>query len=146
MIILSISAFIGTFAVAILYNIRKRHLFVTALVGGVTFFIYLFLKKLTNSEYVSIFFTSSIIGISGEVLARVYRCPSTVFVIPAIICLVPGAGMYYTMLSLTNKAFQETASFGTQTVFSAISIACGLSLALALRRIIKKWRIDTPKN
>ncbi len=57
------------------------------------------------------------VGTLGELFARYFKKPATVYIIPGIVPLVPGAGMYYTMLALVEKDFLLAANNGTETFF-----------------------------
>ena len=70
--------------------------------------------------------------------AKYFKKPATVFIIPGIITLVPGAGMYYTMLALIKKDFHEAANTGTETIFIAAAIAIGIILSSTMSRSIKR--------
>jgi uncharacterized membrane protein YjjB (DUF3815 family) len=81
------------------------------------------------------------VGIFSEIAAAVYRKPATVYIIPGIIPLVPGGGMYETMLYsvLGNR---ETASFiGFRTLSAAAAIAVAIAIASSLARFVARIRL-----
>ncbi|NMB33315.1 MAG: threonine/serine exporter, partial [Clostridium sp.] len=55
-----------------------------------------------------------------------------------IVPLVPGAGMYYTMLALVQKDFHLAASKGTETFFIAAAISIGVIISTFLSQSIKR--------
>lgn len=71
-------------------------------------------------------------------LARNSKKPATVFIIPGIVPLVPGSGMYYTMLAITEKRFNDAANIGTETIFIAVAIAMGIIISSSLSKSIKR--------
>ena len=87
---------------------------------------------------VGIFAGALFVGLSGEVLARIMKLPSTVFIITGIISLVPGAGMYYTMFTLVQKRYLEALKIGLETSFSAVAIAFGIILSSVFAKILYK--------
>ncbi|MDD4773178.1 MAG: threonine/serine exporter family protein, partial [Eubacteriales bacterium] len=75
----------------------------------------------------------------GEIMARVMKIPSSVFVIPAIIPLVPGYGLYLSMLLLVQNDFYGFIKTGTQTLFAAGIMAFAIALTnFVARRIIPR--------
>ena len=58
----------------------------------------------------------------------------TIFVIPGILCLVPGAKIFYTMEALLKNDIENMAQIGVQTLMMAGAIAMGL---LVIGAIIK---------
>jgi uncharacterized membrane protein YjjB (DUF3815 family) len=58
----------------------------------------------------------------------------TIFVIPGILCLVPGAKIFYTMEALLRSNVEDMAHVGIETLMMAGAIAMGL---LVMGAIIK---------
>ena len=93
-----------------------------------------------NSYTSATFFAAIVVGILGELLARYYKKPATVYIIPGIVPLVPGAGMYYTMLALVSKDFYTAINKGTETFFIAAAISLGIIISTSLSRSIKRMK------
>ncbi|HOQ17148.1 MAG TPA: threonine/serine exporter family protein [Defluviitaleaceae bacterium] len=125
MILQIISAFFATFFFAILFNVSKKELGYCGLVGSLGWLIYLFIFKWTDSVIFSNFISALSISIISRILAKLRKMPITIFLIPGIIPLVPGAGMYKTMYAVLNQNFKEAAFYGAQTfeIAGAIAIA-----------------------
>ncbi len=135
-----ISVFFCTLASATLFNIKKKNLMVAATIGAVGWLLYKIVNNSTESIYISTFIAAAIVGISGEVVSRYKKAPATVFTLPGIIPLVPGAYIYYSMLSLVTSDYSAAAEFGAKTVFIALSISCGIIISLAFRTILIKLK------
>ena len=73
-------------------NIRGKNLIIASLGGGVAWFTYLLSGRLQPSIVFSLFLASMVGSIYSEIMARIYKNPVTMFIICAIIPLVPGAG------------------------------------------------------
>lgn len=132
----SVYAFIATFGFCILFNIRGKNLFYTSLGGGITWFIYLLTNQFSNSNIFALFIASIIAGVYSEILARILKSPVTTFSICAIIPLVPGGGMYQTMLQLTQGNVTESLTTGLITLSSAGAIAVGILLASSFTKLV----------
>ncbi len=134
----TISIFFCTIASSLLFNIKKKHLFVAALIGAIGWLVYSIIYKKTNNLYLSTFIAASLVGIFGEIVSKYKKAPATVFILPGIIPLVPGAFIYRSMLSLARQHYSTAVDFGTKTMFIALSISCGIIISLAFRNILIK--------
>jgi uncharacterized membrane protein YjjB (DUF3815 family) len=56
-------------------------------------------------------------------MARIIKAPVTIFLICSIIPLVPGSGMYYTMLECVKGSINNALNQGFETLSNAMSIA-----------------------
>ena len=70
-------------------------------------------------------------------MARKLKQPSIVFVIPGIIPLVPGLGMYKTMLYLLQGHYNMALSKGTDTLFVGGAISLGVLVVTSLAKTIR---------
>lgn len=131
-------AFFSTIGFAILFGIPKDSIIKSGIVGALGMFVYTLIDEIFITPVAGTIFGAMTVGILGEILARHYKKPATVFIIPGIIPLVPGAGTYYTMLSVIEKNFLDTANLGTETFFIAVAIAVGLTISSTLSRSIKR--------
>lgn len=133
-------AFIATIGFAGYFNVKlKTTLIATAISGGISFAIFnIFLSY--GHNILGTFIAALLVGIIGEFLSVRFKTPSTIFITPAIIPLVPGAGMYYTMLHFVNEDFGQMIDSGTQTIFIASSIAMGILVGSIFSKSLKRMR------
>ena len=94
MFVVSTAATIGY---SIPIELPKRALIPAALSSGFSYLVYLKILELEGSAFFGAFVAALIMGILSEFLSRHYKMPATIFVLPQLITLVPGGGMYYTM-------------------------------------------------
>ena len=85
-----LSSFIGALGFSILFNMRGKKLFFAGLGGFVSWTVYLVLASMTTSTFLPNLAASMAATIYAEVLARLSKSPATIFLIGAIIPLVPG--------------------------------------------------------
>lgn len=133
-----IFSFIATVGFGIFYNIPRSSIFYAGLTGSFGWIAYFYFKSLTVSPSFSNFMASIVVGLFGEIFARIDKKPVTVFVIPGIIPLVPGYGIYLTMISLIQKDFNKATSIGFETIFVSGAIAIGVILISSFAKIYKK--------
>ena len=96
---MSFVSFIVTFGFGILFNIKGKKLIFAALGGGLSWYCYSLPLSLGLSEVSSLFISALVFSTYSEILARIFKTPVTSFIICALFPLVPGGGMYYTMLA-----------------------------------------------
>lgn len=133
-----IFAYISTIGFAVLFNTPKSALIKSGFGGAIGWVLFLFLNQYSHSTVLSTFVASLLIAFTGEVFAITDKKPITVFIIPGIVPLVPGFGLYNTMVSIVEKKFDNAANYGTESVFIAISIAAALTIVLSLNSYRKQ--------
>ncbi|OHD19076.1 MAG: hypothetical protein A2Y38_16875 [Spirochaetes bacterium GWB1_59_5] len=129
-------AFLATLGFGVLFRAPLRDLPFAAFGGALSWGAYLVLRAATGSESLSFFVASIVVGIYAEAAAALLKRPATLFIISAIIPLVPGAGMYRTMFEAVAGNAEASAATGFQTLTLAGAIAGGLAVASAVSRIL----------
>lgn len=132
----SFYSFIATLAFSVLFNIKGKNTWLAALGGGLSWFFYILALKYTVSHPLAFFYASVTVAIYSEIMARVRKCPVTIFIICGILPLVPGGGMYYTMLASVEGDVTKSLSTGLSTLTIAGAIAVGVILVSSLTRLI----------
>lgn len=130
-----ILAFMGSLGFSILFNIKGRKIWYAALGGALAWAIYLLGGLWLNGEMTQYFVSTIIVTIYSEIFARIEKTPATTFLTAAIIPLVPGRALYYTMSYAINNRFVEFADYGSYTVSIAVAIAAGIMVASSLSRV-----------
>lgn len=133
-----IYGFIATAGFAILFNLPSNAIFVSGISGAIGWAGYLMMMYIYPSPILSTFIAAIFIGIMGEIFARKFKNPSTIFVIPGILPLVPGAYSYRTILAIVEGNNKQAITLGLQTIGIAIAIAAGLIIVISFARIKKQ--------
>jgi uncharacterized membrane protein YjjB (DUF3815 family) len=136
MMLPSLYAAVATLSFCILFNIKGRSMYIASFGGGLGWFIYLLFQSFQASSTTSLFFASIALGIFSEVMARVIKTPVTTFILPALIPLVPGGGMYYTMLETVQGNIYSSLEMGLETLSNAGALAVGIVFVSSITRII----------
>lgn len=132
-----LAAAIGVLGIGVLFNIRGKNLLLSAIGGGIGWFVYKFLMKLNMSAIPALFFASICISSYSEICARKFKTPVTVFLIGSLIPLVPGGAMYYTMYEAVQGNSQRTWDMVLTTLGSAAILAFGVIVVSTFIKIIK---------
>ena len=114
------------------------------LTGGVCgflgWFVYLLAKNLDMAVVISFGAAAFTAGGFSEICAFLRRRPALVFSVPGIIPLVPGGGMYETMMAAVRGNMEEAGTRAFVTLCSAGAVAVGLAAATAVCRMIHRNR------
>lgn len=129
---------LSTIGFAILFSIPRDSIFKSGLVGAIGWVIFHISAILLKSKIAGTFLAAVTVGIIGELLARHYKKPATIYTIAGIVPLVPGAGMYYTMLALVENDLYLAGSKGTETFFLAAAISIGIIISTSLSKSITR--------
>jgi Uncharacterized conserved protein len=121
---------------SMLMNLPKNLIVYASVISGIGYVIYDLLKHFAENEIFGYFIATLVIAVFGEAMARIKKTPSTLFVFPAIIPLVPGIGLYQTMLHLVRNEYEAAVSQGVQTVFIAGAMAVSIAIINVLARFI----------
>jgi len=70
------------------------------------------------------------------VFARIEKTPTTTFLVPSVIPLIPGGSLYYTMNFALNKQWAAFSHRGFYTLQLALSLAVGIIAVTTLTRLI----------
>ena len=135
---MSFVSFIITFGFGILFNIKGKKLLFAALGGGLSWYCYSLPLSLGLSEVSSLFISALVFSTYSEVLARIFKTPVTSFVICALFPLVPGSGMYYTMLATINGDLQNAVHLGINTLANAGTLALGVIFISTITSLISR--------
>ena len=113
---------------ALLFHAPRRSILPASLVAMVGYGVYLLGEALTGSVVAGNFLGAMAIAALGEGLARKMRMPATIFVSIGVLPLVPGLGLYQTMLNLVQNKLGAGARAGLETLMVAGAIAMGIAL------------------
>lgn len=138
-----LSAFFGSLSYAMLFHVRGRRMCLGALGGMAVWTLYLFAGLFTDSAFWGFMLASMAATAYGEWMARREKTPATVFLVPAVIPLIPGGSLYDTMYCAVNGDYTGFASMGLHTLKLAAAISIGILVAssliqTALRRPVRQ--------
>lgn len=143
-----IFAVMATLGFCIIFQVPLKHIPAAAIVGGVGWVINLLCIDHGISSVVACFFAACAVGLFSDICSRFFKDAATIFIIPGILPLVPGSGMYNTMIALVQNDLTRAASVGSQTIFLAGAIALALLVVGGFIRIavMAKRKIIRPRR
>ena len=130
-----ICAFVACLGFSVLYNIRGGGILICAFGGMIGWLCYLLSAPL-GSDIVQCFVAAVVISAYSELMARIRRCPVTAYLLVALLPLVPGGGIYYSMEHAMNG---ETSLF-LNTLLHTLGLAGALAVGvLTVASLVRLW-------
>ena len=134
-----ITGTVGTVGFAVLFNIRGKKLITVGVGGFLSWAIYLLTELLTGSEMLGYFISAALMTLFSELMARMLKTPTTVFVIPTLVPLIPGGSLYKTMRFAFSAEAHSFSATGLYTVELAAALALGIIISSAICKPIFKY-------
>ena len=139
-------ALMGTVGFCILFQVPKRCIIFSSLLGALGWAVYSLCLSYDLSVFIAAFAAASTVAMFGEMFSRIKKEAATVFVIPGILPLGPGMGIYYCMFYFITGDESQMAYWLEQTLMIAGSIAVGLLVVSSIVRIINNLTYGTHKE
>jgi len=134
----AVFALLGTMALCLVFNIPRRFIIIPAVISASGWVLYEAFVFSGESRLIACFVGACAVAILAECAAIATREPFTLFVIPAIWPLVPGIGMYNTMLNLIESNYSIALFMGIEALFLAGSIASAILIVTSLFRVANR--------
>ncbi len=132
------TAFTGSIGFALLFNVPPERLISAGFGGFLGWAVYLLLGIWYTGDVLRFFAASVSFALYAECMARIYKTPSTVFLVPAAIPLVPGASLYRSMRFTVDGAWLDFTNQIIYTLFLASAIAGGIVCGMTLVHVADK--------
>ena len=127
---------LGTLGFNLLFHIRGKKLLFATLGGTVSWAVFLALEPLFHGEALRYFLSAAAVTVYGEILARVMKTPTTTFLVPSIIPLIPGSALYYTANYALNRDWDMFLQKAFYTLQLAVCLAAGIIAVTTVTRLL----------
>lgn len=131
-----IYSFIATIGFSVFLCAPRKSLIASGFTGGFGWTVFYFILNSSFNNISANFIAALLVTLVSEILARKFKQPAIIFIIPGIIPLVPGLGMYNTMLYLVQNNFNEAIAKGADVLFVGGAIALGVLIITSLSRTL----------
>lgn len=143
----AIGSFGGTVGFSILLNAPKRMILPAAVTSIFGYELYIVLMHMAGfSEMTAYFFASAFMAVLCEIEARVMRMPSTIFLLSALVPLVPGYTIYRAMLFLVEDNGALAAATALNAAQGVAAIAVGAVAASVFFRTLSARKAKHPNS
>ena len=141
-----VTAFLGSWGFAMLFHVRRERLLPASLGGLLAWGVYLLMGLVSGQDVVRYFFASVALTVYAETMARVVKCPATLFLITASIPLVPGGSLYRTMQFFMQNDLDAFSRQALTTVLLAVAIAVGMLFPTSVFQLLQRVRTQERRS
>ncbi len=127
-----VTAGISAFGFCFIFRVPKKSIWGCCIGCSLCWGVYLLCQPLLGDGFASQTVAALFGAGYAEVMARLTRTPATVYLMPALIAMVPGRGLYCTMEAMVRGSRGEILQWGTDTAVSALALAVGIVAVAAL--------------
>lgn len=131
-----LSSILGTVGFAILIHAPKRSLFPASLVGGAAYMAFWLMTSNGVAEPTAMLLAALFGSVMAQQLARKMHMIATIFILLAIVSLVPGLGLYRFMELLGSGETSEGAKVGVAAMTSIAMLALGIGMGNFVSKLI----------
>ena len=137
MIIQFVAGMVSCVGFAYLFNCPKKAILSAAFAGGCGWITYAYaVNNLAQHAIAATLYGTLVLAAICELLAHLRKDAVTIFIIPAILPLVPGAGLYYTLRYLIEGELSLALDKGLVTIGCALAIAIGIIIVSSVFRLL----------
>lgn len=129
-------SYLASLCFGVLFALRGKKLFVAAFAGLLSWLIYSVGAALLPDAIPAYFCATCGMTLYCELCARALRSPATVFLAPGLIPLVPGSGIYRTMIFCIHGRSVMAGEAVVRTISIAGALAAGIVLVTTVMRLV----------
>lgn len=134
--VMGLAALFAVFGFCILFHSPTSTMFYACVCGAGAQMVLQYCNSLGYGSTVSCFIGAIVLAVLAEFGSRAGKDATTIFIIPGIIPLVPGALLYSSMMELLTGDMATAASQVATTLTTSLSIAAALVVVSSLTRLI----------
>ena len=124
---------IATISFGMTFQVPRRHDLAAGLTGAVGWMVYIFGVELFGmSPAIATLVATLPLTACARFFSINHKAPVTIFLLPGIFPLVPGAGIYYTAYYFIQNNNALALSNGISTFKIAVVLATGIALVLGI--------------
>lgn len=136
----SLMSFFACLCFAVVFQVKGKHIFFAGFGGLISWLIYLLAATpFPDSDIPRYFIATVVITIYSEVCARILRSPVTVFLAISLLPLVPGNGIYQTMVYCIKGDTVQALRQCIFTVGIAGALAIGIVVVSSIVQLILRY-------
>lgn len=136
-----IYATLGTIGFGLLFNANKNKYIFIAIGGFLNYFGYLLTYEYTSNIFISSIISAMITFLYSNLLAKILKCPSTIFILTGLISIVPGSSLFYMMQNFVLGNSILAAKHAITAIEVILGIVSGILISSAFGIMIKQFLI-----
>ncbi len=123
-----IAGLIGTLGFGLMFNMHGKGIPFALLGSVISWPVCVLCMRLGLAEPIAYLIGAVVSAFYAEIMARIRKCPATSYLMCALVPLIPGSGIYYTMDFIRSGMVSEAYDKGMLTAAIAGSMAVGVLL------------------
>ena len=136
LVIQTLMGAISSVAFAVFFNVRGRKLLLFFFGSALDWAVYLLAVHHGYNEFVGMLLATMTAALISEVSARIIRAPVLILLVPMLVPLIPGRGLYNTMDALSRGERARFIASGVSTVSCAAALCLGIICVTAITHMI----------
>ena len=141
-----IAGLIGTLGFGLMFNIHGHGIPLAMLGSVISWLVCSLMMRLGLPEPSCYLIAAAVSSLYAEILARIRKYPATSYLLCALVPLIPGAGIYYTMDYIRRGMAAEAYTKGMATAYIAGAMAVGVLLISTVFRMWGVWKRNRTKK
>ena len=142
----SLACAVGCIGFSFLFNVRGKGLILCIIGAIICWSVYVLVLMMGGNDNAAMLIGSIVAAIYAEIMARVRKCPAIGFLVLALLPLIPGSSLYYTMNYAVRGDMAMFASKGMSTIVLAGLMAAGVLLVSTSVRMWLVWKMEHKKK
>ena len=134
-----LAGLVGTLGFGLMFNMHGRGIPFALLGSIVSWVVCSLCMRAGLSEPTSYLFAAMASSIYAEIMARIRKFPATSYLMCALVPLIPGSGIYYTIDLVRRGMLPEAYQKGMATAMIAGAMAIGVLLISTVFRMWSIW-------
>lgn len=135
-----IAGLVGTLGFGLMFNIHGRGMPLALLGSVISWLVCALLLKSGMKEPACYLIAAACSSFYAEIMARIRKFPATSYLLCALVPLIPGAGIYYTMDFIRRGMASAAYTKGMATAAIAGAMAIGVLLISTVFRMWGVWK------
>jgi len=127
-----VTATLGTLGFALIFRVNAKRLPFAMLGGMITWIVYEAVALYFPQVMVASFVSALVMALYSEIMARVLRAPTILFLLTGAVPIVPGNGLYQSIRSLMTGDMARFSTNARSTLETLLGITVGLGVASIL--------------
>ena len=141
-----IAGLLGTLGFGLMFNIHGHGIPLAMLGSVISWLVCSLMMRLGLAEPMCYLIAAAVSSLYAEILARIRKYPATSYLLCALVPLIPGAGIYYTMDYIRRGMAAEAYTKGMATAYIAGAMAVGVLLISTVFRMWGVWKRNRAKS
>lgn len=140
LLIQCLAGLIGTLGFGLMFNLHGKGVPLALLGSVISWLVCSLCMRAGLSEPASYLVAAAASSFYAELMARLRKFPATSYLLCALVPLIPGAGIYYTMDFIRRGMTAEAYARGMATAYIAGAMAIGVLLISTVFRMWGVWK------